>query len=106
MRAVARPWTGRVPASAYRPPHHAGSPMIAFLATQFQPMPWAERPAVLATAITASTSSGKRAAHSSACMPPREPPEIPRSRRTPSSWSPAREARTMSPTVITGKSGP
>ena len=45
-------------------------------------------------------------AHSNACIPPSEPPATAASRSIPSSVRNARSVRTMSATVITGKSGP
>ena len=49
---------------------------------------------------------GYRTAHSRACIPPREPPATAASRSMPSTSRKARSVRTMSATVITGKSEP
>src|SRR5208337_41746 len=80
--------------------------MIALRAIAFQATPCGWRACVLAIATTASTCSGNRIAHSNACIPPSEPPATAASRSIPSSVRNARSVRTMSATVITGKSGP
>jgi hypothetical protein len=54
----------------------------------------------------AATSSPYCTAHSSACIPPSDPPATAASRVMPISRSHARSARTMSATVMTGKSDP
>ena len=61
---------------------------------------------MLAMATIASTWSGNWIAHSNACMPPSEPPATAASRSIPSASRNARSVRTMSATVITGKSDP
>ena len=76
--------------------------MMASRAMAFQAKPWGCRAWVLAMATTASTWSGNKMAHSSACIPPREPPATAASRSMPSSSRKARSVRTMSATVITG----
>ena len=53
-----------------------------------------------------SIASGYATAHSRACIPPSEPPLAANTRSMPSSRRNARCARTMSPTVTTGKSPP
>jgi len=63
----------------------------------------AEWRAVLAMNTRDSTSSGYRSAHSSACIPPSEPPITIRIRFTPSEVTSACWARTMSRTVMAGK---
>ena len=80
--------------------------MIASRAIAFQATPCGCRACVLAIATTASTWSGNRIAHSNACIPPSEPPATAASRSMPSTSRNARSVRTMSATVITGKSGP
>src|ERR1019366_5201945 len=80
--------------------------MIASRALAFQATPCGWRACVLAIATTASTCSGNRIAHSNACIPPSEPPATAASRSIPSAFRKARSVRTMSATVITGKSGP
>ena len=80
--------------------------MIASRAIEFQATPCGCRACVLAIATTASTWSGNRIAHSNACIPPSEPPATAASRSMPSTSRNARSVRTMSATVITGKSGP
>ncbi len=69
-------------------------------------MPWGCRAWVLAIGTMASTWSGNRIAHSRACIPPSEPPATAASRSMPSTSRNARSVRTMSATVITGKSEP
>ena len=80
--------------------------MMASRAMAFQAKPWGWRAWVLAMATTASTWSGNKMAHSSACIPPREPPATAASRSMPNSSRKARSVRTMSATVITGKLAP
>ena len=80
--------------------------MIASRAIAFQATPCGWRAWVLAIATMASTWSGYRIAHSSACIPPSEPPATAASRSMPSTSRNARSVRTMSATVITGKSDP
>ena len=80
--------------------------MIASRAIAFQARPCGCRACVLAMATTASTWSGYRIDHSNACMPPSEPPATAASRPIPSTSRNARSVRTMSATVITGKSLP
>jgi hypothetical protein len=80
--------------------------MIASRAIEFQATPCGCSACVLAIATTASTASGNWIAHSNACIPPSEPPATAASRSMPSSARNARSVRTMSATVITGKSGP
>ena len=67
---------------------------------------WAVWRAAVAMAAQAAIRSGKLAAHSSACMPPIEPPTTAASRSIPSACTRAACARTMSPTVMTGKFSP
>ena len=62
--------------------------------------------AAVASARHARVRSGKAAAKASACMPPMEPPTQANSVPTPRWSSSAAWARTMSPTVITGKFRP
>src|ERR1700722_276913 len=80
--------------------------MIDSRAIAFQAMPWGWRAWVLAMAPTASTWSGYRIDHSNACIPPSEPPATAASRSIPIASRNARSVRTMSATVMTGKSGP
>ena len=80
--------------------------MIDSRAIAFQATPCGCRACVLAIATTASTWSGNRIAHSNACIPPSEPPATAASRSMPRTSRNARSVRTMSATVITGKSDP
>ncbi len=80
--------------------------MIASRAIEFQATPCGCRACVLAIATMASTWPGNRIAHSRACIPPSEPPATAASRSMPSTSRNARSVRTMSATVITGKSAP
>src|SRR5438445_2357380 len=80
--------------------------MIALRAIAFQATPWLRGRAVLAIEMHERTLSGYATVHSSARMPPRDPP-LTASRRSIPNRSRARfSARTMSATVITGKSRP
>ena len=79
---------------------------MALRAIAFQATPCGCSACVLAIGMIASTSSRYCTAHSSACMPPSEPPATAASRVIPSSSRSARSARTMSATVMTGKSDP
>jgi len=102
-RAIAIPRSGwRV----YRPPCQSGSLMIASRCVSLIPMAQGEWAADVAMGMMDCTISGYWIAHSSACIPPSEPPITVRRDRTPiwsrrSFW-----ARTMSRTVTRGKSGP
>jgi hypothetical protein len=80
--------------------------VIALRAMAFQATPCGSRAGVLAMTTIASTSPGCRTAHSSACMPPSDPPATAARRRIPRTSRKARSVRTMSATVITGKSEP
>ena len=67
---------------------------------------WAEWKAAVAMGTAANTDWGKAAAHSSACIPPMDPPTTANKRLMPR-WSTRRFwARTMSPTVTVGNSMP
>src|SRR5260370_30020825 len=77
--------------------------MIALRAMAFQAMPWLPRRAVLAIDSAERTIRGYATDHSSACMPPNDPPAMASSDSMPSASSRRFSARTMSPTVITGK---
>src|SRR5712691_4899176 len=78
--------------------------MIALRAIAFHATPCAPRRAVAAIGAMTSMSSGYATAHSSACIPPSDPPLARKTRSMPSAVRNARCARTMSDTVMTGKS--
>jgi hypothetical protein len=95
-------------------PDHAGdldarvgrAPGPVVRAIAFQATPCVPRCAVLAIGTIARTAPGYATAHSRACIPPSDPPLTASTDSIPSARRNARCARTMSPTVTTGKVAP
>ena len=80
--------------------------MMACRPNSWKAMFWAECRAAVAIGTEVKTRSGYETAHSSACMPPIDPPITQNSWSMPRWSSTMAWARTMSAIVMTGKSRP